>query len=221
MKNGTEILKLGYFEFSAALVPGATLLIIISIIDPKLLLPQKFYNGISDFGLFFILSFVTGHLLQTVGKFVVDKLWWENVGGYPTKWPFHDENSTKRVKRIFGVEKLIDRKQIPVLIKKINIKLKLKVKSSKDKALNDLARLLHLYLEKDKMNDRKDLFLAHYELTRGLFAVFGFMAWYFVCELNFVNVLYMISFSLLSFSRMNTYAIHYASENYALLLLKK
>lgn len=76
-----------YYEFAGVLAPGATLLFGLCILFPALashLQGKEFTAG--DFGVFVLLAYVAGQLIQALGN-AIEWVWWKAWGGWPTEWP--------------------------------------------------------------------------------------------------------------------------------------
>lgn len=75
-----------YYEFTGILVPGATALAGSLFLFPELLKPESIKDfSVGGLGLFVVLAYVLGHLIQAVGN-GVEFGWWKLFGGMPSDW---------------------------------------------------------------------------------------------------------------------------------------
>jgi len=75
-----------YYEFTSILLPGAITLFGIMSLFPtvnRLLSNSEF--SIGEFGLFVLLSYAIGHLIQGLGN-IIASIWWTINKGVPTDW---------------------------------------------------------------------------------------------------------------------------------------
>lgn len=78
--------KFDFYEFTGILVPGVILLYALSLRFPEVTpFMSSQQLSVGDLGLFIVLSYVTGHLVQSVGNFV-EWVFWKPFGGMPTNW---------------------------------------------------------------------------------------------------------------------------------------
>src|SRR6266498_4439013 len=116
--------KFDFYEFAGVLCPGAVVVFGLARLYPALApLVSKDEISFGDLGLFVILSYVAGHLVQAFGN-VIEKIWWFFWGGLPSDWvrSEHQHLLTKEQKDHLNAafEKLsgIHIKPIPQLTKK-------------------------------------------------------------------------------------------------------
>jgi len=77
--------KFDAYEIIGVITPGSILLFGLALVFPDLK-ALFFAEGFSlgDLGLFLVLSFVAGHLIQAVGNLIESIVWWP-LGGMPTE----------------------------------------------------------------------------------------------------------------------------------------
>ena len=157
-----------FYEFAGVLTPGTLFLYSISLIYPNLAI---YIQGkdftVGQLGLFVILSYVAGHLLQALGN-LIEWLYWNIYGGMPTDWV-----RTNKTKKNF----LISEQQIDLLERQIQSKLKLTEpftfsdKLSK-KDWSGLTRQICAAVQTGERSQRIDIFNGNYGLFRGIASAF-------------------------------------------------
>lgn len=75
-----------FYEFAGIVVPGAIALVGISMLFPS---AQRLFGpeaiSVAGLGLFLMLAYAAGHLVQAVGN-LLESAWWKLCGGMPTDW---------------------------------------------------------------------------------------------------------------------------------------
>lgn len=105
-----------FYEFACILTPGTIALFGIARVcslAQNLLANDDFSFG--DFGLFIVLSYGVGHLVQGIGN-LAESLWWRAWGGWPTDWlhngkhqilgPKHSARVLKYIAKTFSLDDL-------------------------------------------------------------------------------------------------------------------
>lgn len=79
--------KFDFYEFAAILVPGSVVVLALTFAFPLLaqLLGERSVS-VGEFGLVVLLSYVMGHLAQSLGN-LLENAWWSLRAGRPTDWP--------------------------------------------------------------------------------------------------------------------------------------
>jgi hypothetical protein len=149
-----------YYEFAGLLAPGALISIYLIWKYPDL---DRLFTGkdlaLGDFGLFIVIAFILGHIIQGLGN-VFEKRWWAMFGGMPSLWVRGQNN------KLLGPYQtgVFERKAIKAL--KLNPKTKLSDYSDKD--LYDLNRRIYTYVSLKTKTTRIDIFNGNYGLNRGI-----------------------------------------------------
>lgn len=75
-----------YYEVAGAIVPGVVLLLAADLTWPGYMsgIP-KLDITVGGLGLFVLIAYVAGQILQAVGN-LVESIWWWVMGGWPTEW---------------------------------------------------------------------------------------------------------------------------------------
>ena len=75
-----------YYEVAGAVVPGVVLLLAADLIWPGYMTRvPKLDITFGGFGLFVIIAYVAGQVLQTIGN-LLESIWWRIMGGWPSDW---------------------------------------------------------------------------------------------------------------------------------------
>src|SRR5258708_6603452 len=153
-----------FYEFAGILTPGAVVLYVVSRICPE---TAPFIEGkefsLGDLGLFIILAYVAGHLVQALGNFV-EKMFWCVFGGMPTNWLLE-----KRQKLLSGV-------QVTALPEKVKELTGMSLgKPIADLTVNDwfpITRQIYAAVSAAGRAQRIDTFNGNYGMFRGLASAF-------------------------------------------------
>jgi hypothetical protein len=106
-----------FYEFVGVILPGTLAVFFGTLFSPAfkaLLLSGKFDLG--ELGIFVLLAYIAGHLVQAVGN-LWEPLFWKIQGGQPTNWVRHEN------------QKMISAPQLELLQKLIPVRLKLNLPS--------------------------------------------------------------------------------------------
>jgi hypothetical protein len=73
-----------FYEYAGLIIPGAALVLGLSVLIPELrLLFGKEGVTLGEFGLFVVVTYAAGHLVQGIGNWI-EWLWWKCFGGLPS-----------------------------------------------------------------------------------------------------------------------------------------
>lgn len=148
------------YEYIGIIAPGSVLCLGIIMIWPEA--KEIFFNEsftVGELGLFIIISYVVGHILQSVGN-VIEKILWFFFGGMPTNWVLKKN------------QKLISHQQKKKLATKTNQNLE--DISAKD--WQPFVREMYIDIEKAGRTNRIDSFNKSYGLLRGIASSFLVLA---------------------------------------------
>lgn len=194
------------YEFTGVLVPG-----VITIFSLSRLFPSKFGfvadNNISigDLGLFVILAFTAGHLIQVIGN-ALELVFWTMNGGMPTDWVRDSQRS------------YLSTDQMPVLEERISTLFpRSTAKTISERTPSDwfgLTRQIYAMVQAAGRSQRIDVFNGNYGMFRGIAAAFLVCLVGALCSAN-VSLELEIFFTILfcvSLYGMRRFGIHYAQE---------
>lgn len=197
---------LNFYEFAGLLAPGGVTLFGIALLFPGargVLVGENLSVG--ELGLFTILAFVAGHLVQGFGD-GIEYLWWEAWGGMPTDWIRS------------GKHKLIADSQRQALTThfhgKLNLKGCSKLEETSRSDWSGITRQIYAAVAAAGRSERVDRFNGNYGLNRGIAA-----ALVIISALTFafrpvhwpLGILMFLGVGLALF-RMHDFGKRYASE---------
>jgi hypothetical protein len=197
-----------FYEFAGILTPGVVVLFAVSLTYPQatpFLVSQQISVG--SLGLFVVLAYVAGHLVQGIGN-LLESSFWRLFGGMPTNWVVRQ--------RTCGY---LNIQQLEALPKKIEQHLG----TSFGKALRDLAdtewtptvRAIYACVQAAGRSGRADIFNGNYGMLRGVGCAFLLAAILFALSATDQKralILVMIGCAVVAFARMHRFGKHYARE---------
>jgi hypothetical protein len=196
-----------FYEFAAVLTPGAVLLYAVLQIYPATAPFIEAKNlTLGDLGLFLILAYVAGHLVQAFGN-LVEKAFWSAFGGMPT-----DSLLEKR-------QGLLSESQVAALPNKLQeltgINLSRPLAELSKKEWLPITRQIYAAVSAAGRGQRVDTFNGNYGMFRGIASAF------ITCALLNIVIHWptgwplSLGFALaamLALIRMHRFGIHYARE---------
>jgi hypothetical protein len=200
------MIKFDYYEFVGFIIPGAIALFGLSLLYPEIkafCVSQNY--SIGDLGIFAILSYAVGHLIQGVGN-LVEKLWWWPWDGMPTNWiPTNKGN-------------LLASLQIKALEEQLPSKLKLN-HSFSFKGLNikdwfDITQQVYACVASQGKAFKIDALNGNYAINRGIASSIIILLIFSILTGNYswkVALLYLAGISIALY-RMNHFGKQYARK---------
>lgn len=199
-----------FYEFTGVIAPGAVSLFGIAILFPELgkrLQGQDFTVG--SFGLFVLLAYVAGHLVQALGN-AVEWAWWKPWGGMPTDW----------VRT--GKHALLGDAQRAQLGSRLQAMLALQRGEDPfafgQKAWGGVVRQAYAAVHAAKRSGRVETFNGNYGLNRGIAASLFALAILTVASRGrdaWLPVLLLAMGGCVAVYRMHRFAKHYGRELFA------
>ena len=156
--------KFDAYEIIGVIAPGSILLFGFALLFPDLkalFFEQGFSVG--DLGLFLVLSFVAGHLIQAVGN-LLEAAVWKPFGGMPTDW------------LIGKPEKLIHATQVERLRQAAQTDFGCELQNVAVSDWRPIVREMYAAVQAAGHTARIDSFNRTYGLMRGVTAAFGLLA---------------------------------------------
>jgi hypothetical protein len=195
--------KFDFYEYAGVIVPGAVLILGFAWLYPDVrYLYSKDGLTVGEFGLFVVVSYAAGQLIQGIGNLLERPFWWLARGLPSTRIiqsgaylvPHQHKLLLEALKADFGMaeadlKKHVTSKQLPVV------------------------RNINAAIAEAKKSQRADIFLGNYGLTRGLAAAFFvlFLAEAFTLKTVLPATILAVLF-LLALQRMHRFGRHYATE---------
>lgn len=194
-----------FYEFAGIVMPGAILLVGLTQVSPKIaaVIPSKDMS-LGNLGVFLILAYAAGHLLQAAGN-LVENLWWY-LPGMPTDWVRTDTGH------------LLSPGQRSTLQEQLPAKLGLSSSFSFDnvdpKAWFGITRQVYAAVAAAGRSGRVDTFNGNYGLNRGLGASLLIVAIILLTDdrSNWPYAIGLAAAALAALYRMHRFGRHYARE---------
>lgn len=191
-----------FYEFTGVLCPGVVVLFSAAMIVPEFApILQTSSVTVGDLGLFVILSYVAGHLVQAFGNLLETRIW-RLFGGMPTDWVRTGKNT------------LLSAQQNALVQERLKDQIGKPLAELTEKEWYAVTRSVYAAVHSAGRAARVDTFNGNYGLFRGLAAAFLFSAAMLLAMLSFTwaAVVILLACTLLAITRMRRFGIHYARE---------
>ncbi len=199
-----------FYEFAGILVPGAVFLIGLALLYPdvRALIDLKGFD-VGDLGLFVLLAYAAGILLQGVGD-IVQWVWWRLWGGQPTDWV-----------RTCRHHLLADDQMTALttqLTTKLNLPTSTNITNMTANAWFSITRQMYAAVASQGKTNRIDIFNGNYGLSRSIAAaLIAVIVLIFINDLDHWQAHLQIAGVLavaagLAVARMQRFGTHYARE---------
>ncbi|MBS3792172.1 hypothetical protein KGY77_05960 [Candidatus Bipolaricaulota bacterium] len=198
--------SLDLYDILGIIAPGTVFLLGIAItfnagILNKILVPQN----LGYLGVYLILAYVTGHLIQAIGN-LVEYLYWTCWGGKPTNWPISRPESSNSPENIIEIISNITNQELPDDSKE------------REKTWKKMIAQTRSKIFKEGSPERLKKFNALYGMFRGLIAS-ALVLLPFVWKSSQINsylAYYTLSLIIVFSSyRMHRFSQHYKKELFA------
>jgi len=196
-----------FYEFTGVLTPGAVVLYFVSRICPETAPFIEATNlTLGDLGLFVILAYVAGHIVQALGN-VVERLYWKPFGGVPTDWILKERQPLLAQQQV---------EALPDKLKEITgITLGKPLADVANKNWFPITRQIYASVSAAGRSQRVDTFNGNYGMFRGIASAFILCA-----VLNMLThgssgwpvSIALLSAGVLALARMHRFGTHYAKE---------
>lgn len=186
-------------------MPGVlTLFGLILLYAPVQIFFDERVFSLGDLGVFLILAYVAGHVIQTAGN-LLEGLFWKIRGGWPTDWVRS------------GQHKLLTSEQTRQLEANVNAELapdnQIQVNQLDSKDWFSLTRQIYAKVNEAGRSERVDIFNGNYGLFRGIASsatilfVLGLINW-----VNWQFLLALLLMAAAALYRMHRFGRYYARE---------
>ncbi|OGK18625.1 hypothetical protein A3E69_04220 [Candidatus Roizmanbacteria bacterium RIFCSPHIGHO2_12_FULL_40_130] len=197
--------KFDIYEFSALLLPGAIALYGLALLYPelRLLVHNKDFT-FGTLGLYVVLSFAAGHLIQAVGN-QIEKISWIK-DGKPSDWVRQGMNNILIEDQRENLKKLI--------VSELSYK-KIDFKKTSQEEWENITREIYIFCRNQDKTKRIDIFNANYGLYRGLAASLLLLSLAIYIKLGNSHLwlsAILAALAFLSIYRMQRFSIYYAKE---------
>ena len=100
-----------FYEFTGILLPGAIVLTGLVLLFPGWGLPTLIKDiSMGGLGLFVVLAYAAGHVVQAVGN-LIEAVWWKGWGGLPSDWLRTKPSRLLAAQQISALEKRLRERQ--------------------------------------------------------------------------------------------------------------
>ena len=203
-----------FYEFAGILAPGVVLLFAVNLTHPQV---TPFLAGqqisVGSLGLFVVLAYVAGHLVQGVGN-LVEGAFWKAFGGMPTSWLVQQRECG-----------YLNAQQLHALPKKVEQHLGIgfgkPLRDLMDAEWSPTVRSIYASVQAAGRSGRVDIFNGNYGMLRGVGSAFLLAAVLCGAEQKWTLALLMIGCAGVAFVRMHRFGKHYARELFVQFLLLK
>lgn len=191
------------YEFTGILLPGSIFLLALSVLYPEVggFFLSKGVN-MGEFGLFVIIAYAAGHVIQAGGNFL-EFLWWKR-GGMPTDWVRSGKGS------------LLPAQQLSSLVQKVKANCGYELPSPLSNLTanewHSITRQIYSLVQADGRAARVDMLNGNYGLNRGLAAAFFAAGILTVTQLKWLPAVLLWIVGIVCLYRMHRFAKHYARE---------
>ncbi len=149
------------YEYIGVIAPGAVLSLGVILLWPET--KEIFFNSnvsVGELGLFLIIAYVGGHLLQSVGN-AVEKALWRCFGGMPTDWVLDEKQTLISPQQRAKLQSIVQQGQNTPNLESMNAR-----------QWYSVVREMYIDIEKAGRTTRIDSFNRTYGLLRGIASAF-------------------------------------------------
>jgi len=197
-----------FYEFVGVIAPGTVFLVILFQTFPETIKVFDAKNlSIGALGIFVIIAYSVGHLIQSIGN-IIENLWWWIWGGMPTNWIINDKKCN-----------YLSKEQLKALPRKITTVLSIEAKPSlsdyEPKQWFPITRQIYAAVKQANASERIDIFNGNYGFFRGIAAALAASLIMLIIKFDISNLwvlLIILAFLVMAVARMHRFAKHYARE---------
>lgn len=197
-----------FYEYAGVIVPGAIVTLGLLLFFPE---GRALFNkeGVTfgELGLFIVIAYAAGQLVQGIGN-CIEWLWWKPWGGIPGK--------RLLANHYLSVEQ---RKRLVEALRK-DPRINRDIETAGKAEYGAIVREVYAVVSSASKAARVDIFNGNYGLLRGLAAAFVVLiAVALVLTKGIYTIGALIILLLLAIQRMHRFAVHYATELFTQYLL--
>ena len=160
--------------------------------------------SVGGFGIFLILAYVGGHLVQAIGN-ALETIWWKLWGGMPTDWVWQGKRTLLSAAQMTALGELT---------KKLGLGGSVDTKAMPSSAVSAMTRQVYALVASEGRAGRVDVFNGNYGLMRGIASALLFVACLIMATdfRNWVVALAVLGGAAISVYRMHRFGRLYARE---------
>lgn len=195
-----------FYEFTGILAPGSLFLAGVVYLWPDAFRFDTFKDiSVGGLGVFVLLAYATGHLVQGVGN-VIEWLWWKAFGGMPSDWV---RTSPESMLARAQTEKLR-----ALLRERLHLEVPEQLSAFSQTAWVSITRQIYAAVNAAGRAQRVDTFNGNYGLHRGLMAAAAILAVLALLKEPVMLQLFcgLLLVAVVAAARMHRFAKHYARE---------
>jgi len=207
MSENSSQSQFNAYEYIGVIAPGSVFCLGVMFLWPET--KATIFNQditIGEFGLFIIVAFVVGHLIQSIGN-VIENILWRCFGGMPTCWVLQSKQTLLSFNQLKTLEKITLHNHGEFTL----------LKNISSTEWVPVVREMYVQLLKAGRTGRIDAFNRNYGLLRGIASSFILIALLIVIK-DFHD--YMVSIIILIFGAIpSLYRMYRFGRNYGRELL--
>ena len=196
-----------FYEFAGVILPGTMVIFFIAIFSQtfkSVLIGGKFDLG--ELGIFVLLAYIAGHLVQAVGN-IWEPVFWKLQGGIPTSWVRNDDQELISVQQVALMKKLIP--------ERLKLDLPFQLSQIPASRWRSITAQMYAAVQGASRSKRIDAFNGNYGLMRGIasgFLLIGIAAIYLHLHplLKILSAVFVLQ--CLAVFRMRRFGLSYARE---------
>lgn len=195
-----------FYEFTGILAPGSLFLAGVVYLWPDTFRFDTFKDvSVGGLGIFVLLAYASGHLVQAVGN-VIEWVWWKAFGGMPSDWV---RTSPESLLAPVQAEKLR-----ALIRERLHLEVPEQLSVLSQTAWFSITRQIYAAVNTGGRVQRVDTFNGNYGLHRGLMAAAVILAILALFKEPMVIQLFvgLLLVAMIAAARMHRFAKHYARE---------
>jgi hypothetical protein len=205
--GGTRLRTFDFYEFAGIVAPGTVVVTGVAVLHPPLKQVVGDQNlSLGEFGIFVVLAYVAGHLVQAVGN-LVEWGWWKLWGGWPSDWIGRREGDLLNQAQFERLEAAID-SQLHLSVTTLGPEMT-------RKKWHPVVRQAYAAVAAFGSVSRVDAFNGNYSLCRGIASalmVVFLLSLFREIGQHWPERVALLVASGLAITRMHRFGVHYARE---------
>lgn len=197
--------KFDFYQIVGVIAPGILLQVGLGLLFPEISAVISLQSlTFGDLGIWLILAYIGGNLVQSVGN-LLEKLWWKMWGGWPTDWV----RSEKRVLISPNQSNLLRK----LLAQMLHVEPPTRLSGFTQMEWASIVRQVHAEIVTQSSSERVFIFNSSYGLNRGVMTVLLLLSGASVLRgAPLCVALSLIATAGLALLRMHRFGVLYARE---------